>query len=187
MRFRLNQFAILLPFVVAAACAQPGSAPSSPSSAGGSLNASTPLEATVRFGNDGVGSTFPPNANHDKSGHARDNLIPRTTVIDQGGTVKFVLGGPVHQVGIYADGTTPEEVSRVGAAPKAGCPGAPYVSGAGDPNLVAVLGQPICAGGAAEVSYTFPNPGRYLVICMFIPHLDLAMYGWVEVRARPTS
>jgi plastocyanin len=52
------------------------------------------------------------------------------------------------------------------------------------PNLVAILGQPICAGGAPSVSHTFPTPGRYLVICTFILHLDLAMYGWVEVRDR---
>ena len=26
------------------------------------------------------------------------------------------------------------------------------------------------------------NPGTYLVICMFIPHLDVGMYGWVIVR-----
>lgn len=73
---------------------------------------------------------------------------------------------------------------RAGAATKAGCPPAPYITGAGDPNLVAILGEPMCAGGSATVSYTFQTPGRYLVICTFIPHLDLAMYGWVEVRER---
>ena len=152
---------------------------------GGTSASSTPLSATVRFGNDTVGSSFPPASGHDQSGHARDNLIPRTAVIDQGGTVTFVMGGRVHQVGIYDDGTSPDQVSRVGAATKAGCPPAPYISGTGDPNLVAILGQPICAGGASSVSYTFNTPGRYLVICTFIPHLDLAMYGWVEVRAKP--
>jgi len=181
MRFRLQ--AILLGLVLAAACAQPGSMPSGPTALG-SLADKTPLSATVRFGNDTVGSGFPTPTGHDQSGHARDNMIPRTTVIDQGGTVTFVMGGPVHQVGIYADGTTPEQVSRVGAATKAGCPPAPYISGVGDPNHVATVGQPRCAGGAATVSYTFPNPGRYLVICMFIPHLDLGMYGWVEVREK---
>jgi plastocyanin len=184
MRVRPNHVAILLAVALAAACAQPGSAPSSPSSSGGSLALNTPLAATVRFGNDTVGSKFPPPSGHDNSGHGRDNLIPRTTVIDQGGTVTFVLGGPVHQVGIYADGTKPEQVSRAGAAPKAGCPPVPFVTGAGDPNLVAILDDPPCAGGDWSVSYTFPNPGRYLVICTFIPHLDMAMYGWVEVRAR---
>ena len=95
-----------------------------------------------------------------------------------------MLGGPVHQVSIYKDGTSVDEVSRAGAAPKAGCGPAPFIPGTGDPNLVAVLGQPLCAGGAPTVSYTFQRPGRYLVICAFIPHLNVGMYGWVEVRAR---
>jgi plastocyanin len=183
---KLRFSAVVLALALAAACAQPGSSPSNPTSVGSSLAAGSdsPLSAIVRFGNDTVGSKFPTPSGHDQSGHARDNLIPRTAVIDAGGTVTFVLGGPVHQVAIYDDGTTPEQVSRVGAARKTGCPPAPYITGVGDPNLVAVLGQPPCAGGAFTVSYTFTEPGRYLVICTFIPHLDLAMYGWVEVRAR---
>jgi plastocyanin len=188
MRFRYGVVSVLLvAFAFAVACSQTGSAPSSPSAGGGSLaaGASSPLSATVRFGNDSVGSKFPPASGHDQSGHGRDNLIPRTVVIDQGGTVTFVMGGPVHQVGIYDDGTRPEEVSRAGAAPIAGCPPVPYVTGAGDPNLVAILGLPPCGGGQMSVQHTFNTPGRYLVICTFIPHLDAAMYGWVEVRARP--
>jgi plastocyanin len=143
---------------------------------------STPLAATVRFGNDSVGSKFPPPSGHDQSGHARDNLIPRTVVIDQGGTVTFQMGGGVHAVGIYKDGTQIDQVVRA-AAPKAGCP-AVYVTGATDANLLTMLGEPLCAGGAPSVSYTFETPGRYLVICTFVPHLNVGMYGWVEVRAR---
>jgi plastocyanin len=33
-------------------------------------------------------------------------------------------------------------------------------------------------------SYTFTEPGRYLVICTFFPHFNVGMYGWVVVRAR---
>jgi plastocyanin len=179
---------LFLTLLVASACAQPGSSPTSPGSAGGSLAASTGSSATIRFGNDTVGSGFPTPLGHDQSGHARDNLIPRTVVIDKGGTVTFEMGGPVHQVGIYADGTKPEDVVRAGAVHKAPpCPQAPpavYITGAGDPNFIAVAGQPRCSGGAATQSYTFNTPGTYLVICMFIPHLDLGMYGWVEVRDR---
>jgi plastocyanin len=185
MKFRFYFPGLVLVLAVAAACSQPGSTPS-PTAPGASVadKSGSPLSATVRFGNDTVGSKFPPPSGHDQSGHGRDNLIPRTTVIDQGGTVTFELGGPVHQVAIYKDGTSIDDVSRAGAAPKAGCGPAPYVPGVGDPNLVAVLGQPICAGGAATVSYKFDRPGRYLVICTFIPHLNVGMYGWVEVRAR---
>jgi plastocyanin len=189
MRVRLIPHAILLPLVLAAACAQPGSTPANPSAAASSLSADSSAAkpssgATVRFGNDTVGSPFPPPSGHDASGHGRDNLIPRTVVIDAGETVTFEMGGPVHQVGIYKDGTEVDQVRRVGAAPKAGCGPAPYIPGTGDPNLVTILGQPLCAGGAASVSYTFTRPGRYLVICTFIPHLNVGMYGWVEVRER---
>ncbi|HET9266666.1 MAG TPA: hypothetical protein VFO31_00830, partial [Vicinamibacterales bacterium] len=156
MKIRLS--ALMLVLVVAAACAQPGSSPAGPT--GGTLSAvgaNTPLAATVRFGNDSVGSPFPPPSGHDRSGHAKDNLIPRTVVIDQGGTVTFQMGGGVHQVGIYKDGTQVDQVVRA-AVTKAGCPPAPYITGATDPNLVAILGQPPCAGGAMSVSYTFETP-----------------------------
>lgn len=185
MRIRFTRRVTLLPLVLALGCAQPGSAPSSPTAAGGSLALNANLSATVRFGNDSVGSKFNPASGHDQSGHGRDNLIPRTTVIDQGGTVTFVIGAPVHSVGIYADGTRIEDVNRA-AALKGGCPPAPYVTGAADANLLESF-EPPCAGGSFEVSYQFDTPGRYLVICTFIPHLNLGMYGWVEVRARPKS
>jgi plastocyanin len=183
------QFPVLLLVVaLAAACSQPGSSssPSSLTASSSSLaaNSGRRLAATVRFGNDTVGSPFPPPSGHDQSGHGRDNLIPRTVVIDQGGTVTFEIAGPVHQVAVYADGTRPEDVSLAGAAPKAGCGPAPFIPGTNDPNLIKILGQPICAGGPATVSYQFDKPGRYLVICSFLPHFQVGMYGWVEVRAR---
>jgi plastocyanin len=185
MRFRFPFPVLLLLLALAAACSQPGSTPS-PAAPSASLAAKpgSPQTVTVRFGNDSVGSWYPPPSGHDQSGHGRDNLIPRTTVIDQGDTVSFVIGGPVHQVSIYKPGTTVDEVSRAGAAPKAGCGPAPFIPGTGDPNLVKVLAEPICKGGPATVSYKFDTPGRYLVICAFIPHLNVGMYGWVEVRAR---
>ena len=134
MRFRFQFPVLLLVLALAAACSQPGSSPS-PTAPGASLAAgsSSPQSATVRFGNDTVGSKFPPPSGHDQSGHGRDNLIPRTVVIDQGGTVRFEIAGPVHQVSIYKDGTTVDEVSRAGAAPKAGCGPAPFIPGTGDP------------------------------------------------------
>lgn len=182
--------ALLLFIALAISCAQPGSSPTSPASTSGSsaISQDSPLSATIRFGNDTVGSPFPTPSGHDMSGHARDNLIPRTVVIDKGGTVTFVMGGRVHQVGIFADGTEPEDVIRAGATTKPGCPPAPYISGASNPStFIAVTGAPLCDNTATDEptqSYTFDTPGRYLVICTFIPHLDLAMYGWVIVRDR---
>lgn len=174
--------------VVAVACSQSAPSPTGPAPAAGAsgVGNNSPLSATVRFGNDSVGSPFPTPSGHDQSAHARDNLIPRTVVIDRGGTVTFQMGGGVHQVGIFADGTRPEDVIRTGAATKPGCPPAPYISGAANPGtFIAVTGDPLCDNTKPNVpaqSYTFQNPGTYLVICMFIPHLDVGMYGWVIVR-----
>lgn len=141
--------------------------------------ASTPLAATVQFGLPGVGSPFPPPAEHDQSGHAKDNLVPRTVVIGTGGTVTFNTFG-VHQVAIYDDGTEPEEIDT---SMRKGTPclgGAPLLIDDPD-NRLAVFDQP-CAGGPASPSFTFTEPGRYLVICAFLPHFELQMWGWVIVR-----
>ena len=191
MRVRYSTLVLVLVF--AASCAQPGSSPTAPASAGGSLAAgqSSPLGATVRFGNDTVGSGFPTPSGHDQSGHARDNMIPRTVVIDRGGTVRFEMGGQIHQVGIFAPGTEVDDIVRTNAFNKPGCPPVPvakYINPADNPTtFVAVTGAPLCDSTQADQpvqSYTFNTPGKYLVICMFIPHLDLAMYGWVVVRDR---
>ena len=186
MNIRSSVLSLLV--VLAVACSQSAPSPTSSASTGGSpsVGNNSPLSATIRFGNDTVGSNFPTPSGHDQSGHARDNLIPRTVVIDKGGTVTFQMGGGVHQVGIFADGTRPEDVIRTGAQTKPGCPPFPYISGAANPTtFVAVTGDPLCDSTTPNVptqSYTFQNPGTYLVICMFIPHLDLGMYGWVVVR-----
>ena len=191
MKIRWSMIVLLLVFAVS--CAQPGSSPTAPASAGGSLIASqsTPLEATMRFGNDSVGSGFPTPSGHDQSGHARDNLIPRTVVIDRGGTVKFEMGGPVHQVGIFADGTEVGDIVRTNAFNKPGCPPVAAAKTSTPPTTPRPLSRSParrCAIRPRPISrfsrYKFDKPGKYLVICTFIPHLDLAMYGWVVVRDR---
>ena len=141
--------------------------------------ANTPMTATVQFGQPNVGSPFPPVPEHDRSGHAKDNLVPRTVVVKTGGTVTFNTFG-VHQVAIYDDGTEPEDIdtSMVVGTPCLG--GAPLLIN--DPeDRLAIFNQP-CAGGPASPSYTFTEPGRYLVICAFLPHFDLQMWGWVIVK-----
>src|SRR5688500_17020270 len=141
--------------------------------------ASTPLTATVQFGAPNVGSPFPPVPTHDQSAHAKDNLIPRTVVIKAGGTVTFNSSG-IHQVAIYDDGTEPSDIdtSIVRGTPCLG--GAPLLINDSEDRL-AVFDQP-CAGGPASPSYTFAEPGRYLVICAFLPHFEVQMWGWVIVK-----
>jgi len=145
------------------------------------IDGGLPMSATVAFGQPDTGSPFPPPSGHDQSSHAKDNLVPRTVVIGQGGTVTFDLSGPgraVHQVAIYPDGTEPGDVDTAALAPPpAGCPPVPLIAGGN------VLEPPPCAGGSTSPSYTFTEPGRYLVICTFLPHfVDAQMYGWVIVK-----
>jgi plastocyanin len=144
--------------------------------------ADPPMSATVRFGLSNVGSPFPPTADHDKSTHAVDSVVPRTVVISQGGTVTFEIGSPVHQVAIYEPGTGPNDIDTglvIGSLP--GCPPVPLIA---DPDgLVAILDDQPCAGGSNAPSFTFTEPGRYLIVCTFLPHfVDNDMYSWVIVK-----
>lgn len=153
----------------------------SPSGQGGVSG--LPMSATMVFGQPDTGSSFPPPSGHDQSSHAKDNLVPRTVVIAQGGTVTFDLSGPgraVHEVAVYPDGTEPGDVDTSALAPPvAGCPPAPRIV---DPDGVILAPQP-CAGGTTSPSYTFTAPGRYLVICTLLPHFaQFQMYGWVIVK-----
>jgi plastocyanin len=180
---------VLLLTSVAVACTQPGSpspSPVSPTASTearpGTAAANTPLSATMQFGLDTIGSHFPAPSGHDASGNARDNLVPRTVVIDPGGTVTFKMGvSGVHQVAIYEPGTDPEDINTSILTPPAPtCPPVPLIN---DPNnRVAVVDEQMCNGGSATPSYTFTTPGRYLVICAFLPHFNMNMYGWVIVR-----
>jgi plastocyanin len=146
----------------------------------GQGGASSPLVATIQFGQPDVGSPFPPAAEHDQSAHARDNLVPRAVVIDQGGTVTFEVPAGVHQIAIYAPGTKPEDIDTTNLV--ALCPGptARLINDA--TNRVALITH--ACGSGWQAQYTFNTPGRYLVICAFLPHFEVGMYGWVEVRDR---
>jgi plastocyanin len=105
--------------------------------------------------------------------------VPGTVVIAQGGTVTFSTFG-VHQVAIYSPGTEPGDIdTTITSAPPAFCPAVPLIA---DPNnLVATYTHP-CNSGPVDLSHTFTDPGRYLVICSFTPHFEGGMYGWVIVR-----
>ena len=191
LRFKL----VLASAVLVAACSQQPAHPTSPDrtaavvDTGGALTASgaarvspaakTPLSATVQFGQPNVGSDYPPEPPHDSSAHAKDNLVPRTVVIDSGGTVTFSTFG-VHQIAIYSPGTEPGDIdTSITTAPPPFCPPIPLIA---DPdNLVATYTH-ACNSGPVNLSHTFTAPGKYLVICSFTPHFEVGMYGWVIVR-----
>jgi plastocyanin len=177
----------LLLLVAAVACSQQGSAPANPtvpSAATLSAQSDGPLSATVEFGRDNLGSPFPPPSGHDESGHSRDSMFPQNVVIDKGGTVTFVMGvSGVHEAAIYAPGTTPGDINAQLLSPaSAGCPPVPTIN---DPNhRIAIVSDQVCEGGSATPTYKFNNPGKYLVICTFLPHFEAGMYGYVTVRDR---
>lgn len=196
----LAHMALLSIVVVMMACTEPGSSrltstgPTAVSNPGADVTATrpigapstlaTPMSATVQFGQTNVGSPFPPTSGHDQSAHAVDNMVPRTVVIDVGGTVTFNVPG-VHQVAIYEPGTDPDDIdTSVLKLTPAGCPkpgGAPLLMD--DANNRIALYEQACSG-VRQVQHTFTEAGRYLVICAFLPHFQVQMYGWVEVRER---
>lgn len=153
--------------------------------AGNIATVESSMSATVQFGQANVGSGFPPTSGHDQSAHAVDNMVPRTVVIDQGGTVTINTFG-VHEVAIYGDGTEPGDIDTTDLVlTPAGCPkpaGAPLLID-DDTNRVALYAQ-ACGPGLRTVQHKFDEPGRYLVICAFLPHFEVQMYGWVIVRDR---
>lgn len=177
--------ALLLAAATLTGCAGREAAPTSPSN-GRPLVASLVqadaliLSAAMQFGQPDVGSPFPPSADHDASAHAKDNIVPRTVVIDLGGTVTFDVPAGVHQIGIYAPGTNPGDIDTSVLVRL--CPGtAPRLINDAR-NRVALLTN--ACGSAWQAQYTFTTPGRYLVICAFLPHFQVGMYAWVEVRDR---
>ena len=132
------------------------------------------------------------------SRHTLHNIVPRTVVIGVNGTVTFNPPASIHQINIYKPGTQPEDVdvsmqNRTTLSAHAGC-GAPLpaeltsapliIDDAGD-NFEAAIPVP-CLTPTTR-SYTFTAPGRYLVICAFLPHFNVGMYGWVEVKAEKES
>lgn len=121
-------------------------------------------DVTMFFGNPKTGTDYPPG--HDASFHARDNIIPGSVAIDVGQKLTFVVF-PGHRVAIYKPGTRPQDIA-VG-------PG-PFVL---DPtNRLALQAAPV-----PQLSITFHQPGKYLVICAVTRHfVDAKMYGWVHVR-----
>ncbi len=174
--------------LMAVSCQQsPGSNPGLSASLQSSLGvqpSALTLSATLDFGRDDLGSPFPPPSGHDQSGHSRDSLFPQEVVIDKGGTVTFVMGASgVHEAAIYAPGTSPGDINATLLDPPAPtCPPVPTIN---DPNhRIAIVSDQMCEGGSPAPSYTFTEPGRYLVICTFLPHFQERMWGWVTVRDR---
>ena len=140
------------------------------------VTAHPPVISAVEFGHPGVGSA-----------EAEDTLNPRTTVVAVGATVHFGITSRVHGVAIYDAGTQPSDVDASILIDGGGnCPGSAgnprYIN---DTNNRLAFFNPPCSTNSqtGTASFTFNQPGRFLVICTFNSHfVQRDMYGWVIVK-----
>lgn len=140
------------------------------------------MEAVMDVGAKAVGNPNKPPTH--PSAHAKDRMRPGTVVISRGGTVTFRVGA-VHQVAVYDEGVVPADV-EVSPATLEDWPGPPFpipdfVIDDGQDRIF--LGPSLSFFGGHTTSFTFEEPGRYLVICTVTPHfVENDMYGWVIVK-----
>lgn len=174
----LGGLALLAHAACTDAPAAPETAPAPPSSVTSLLEA-RPDPVVVNVGRAEVGTDYFPPGSHDGSFHAQDAIRPRSTVIVPGTTVDFVIAAG-HDLSIYEPGITPENIDASLLEP-AGVPFdfPPLIN---DPNgrlarVAPNFGPPLVW------SYTFDEPGLYLVLCDVLPHfVEARMYAWIRVR-----
>ncbi len=184
--YRRMQFSVL-GLLVVLACEQPPSAPSADALNADGLTAgitaakadALPDHAEVTFGREKQGTDFFPPGSHDGSFHAKDAIRPRVVVIRAGGTVTFNVAA-AHKIAIYQPGTDPRDIDVTSLEP----PGTPFPFPPiiNDPNGRIVRGT-LAFGPPVPFTWTFDQPGKYLVICEVLPHFaDARMYAWVDVK-----
>lgn len=172
--------------------------------------------ATVSFGSWPANPANPLDRNPNRSPGSRNGhqLVPHEVTIKAGGTVNFIIAG-FHWVAVYGDGTQPSDIvvnpsslfiddptKRIyrgldpsaltiltNAQPNAAAPLAPVVI----PAIAAVPGVTVASPAFFSLGVRdrvevvqFPEPGRYLVICLIRPHFTPApgqfeMFGHVKV------
>jgi plastocyanin len=115
------------------------------------------------------------------------NITPRRAVVRAGDAVTFDVstgGGGIYTVAIYDNGIEPEDINS-NLRRVTGCPGVPLLPGLAfinDPAGRLAIFTPPCAGGPTAPSYTFTQPGEYLVISAYVPHFQQEMWAWVVVK-----
>jgi len=107
-------------------------------------------------------------------------LMPHEARIQAGGSVNFIIAG-FHHVLVYAPGTTIDDINAGLTIPMPGAPpGFPEV--VNDPvNRVYRGLSPFGLPQDRVEVVSFPNPGRHLVVCGFVPHFNDRMFGFVMV------
>ena len=156
-----------------------------PEAAGGQNHDHSTLEgplanAVVSFGQwktEPVLDRFPNNSPRERNNH---KLLPYIATIKAGGAVNFIISG-VHQVLVYAPGTTLESINEtliVEATP--GPP--PFPGFINDPanRIYRGLDPRLLPQDRVE-SVTLAEKGTYLVVCGLVPHFLEGMHGFVKV------
>lgn len=106
-------------------------------------------------------------------------LLPYVATIKAGGTINFIIAG-VHQIGVYAPGTKLEDINGALLQPVPGDPALPPV--VNDPvNRIYRGPFPSRADQDRVEVVQFSTPGTHLVVCLFLPHFNEGMHGWVRV------
>jgi len=109
-------------------------------------------------------------------------LIPSDTKIKAGGTINFIISG-FHLVTVYGPGTVFDDLNP--ANPMLGTlPGAPpnFPPIVDDPTNRIFRGlNPLTVPQDRVENVNFATPGRYLVVCTFLPHFQDRMFGYVTV------
>lgn len=135
--------------------------------------------ATVTFGawmSSPALDRFPNNSNTRLN---NDHLItPNTVTIKAGGTVNFIVSG-LHNIIVYDDGTSPDDIDLTQLVDTTGVPTVPIID---DPTNRIYRGlDPTLVAIDRVEAVRFDEPGTYLVICGLLPHFQGGMWGLVEV------
>ena len=133
---------------------------------GPAASTSADTTAVMQFGRPDLGSGCQFPCEDDHSAHAVDRVAPGAVRIAVGDTVEFDIED-FHQVAIYEPGIRPADIEPDPAA-------FPFVN---DPDARIAVSVP-----TLDYSFTFDEPGKYLVICNITPHfVGAQMWGWVVV------
>jgi plastocyanin len=106
-------------------------------------------------------------------------VIPYTTIIKVGGSVRFAIAG-AHQIAVYGPGTEPGDINTSLLIPIPGAP--PQIGLIDDPaNRIYRGPNPLTASQDRVEVVQFNQRGLYLVICTVSIHFFDGMFGWVRV------
>ena len=106
--------------------------------------------------------------------------FPFEATVRAGGTINFMIGG-FHHILIYGPGTKFDDINRALTVPMPNAP-ADFPPVVNDPvNRVYRGLSPFGRTQDRVETVQLVKPGRYLVVCGFVPHFDDRMFGFVRV------